>query len=236
MKISRLEVFFGFNNLIILKIVLIYLSFLSLLYFSFQPDKNDFKYKPPKKDFSLFIAAMLRNNEEIFDWWSEMILKIIEKVGRDKVFLSIYESFSQDGTSSKLLEFKQKVESLNIKSSIVVDGVDLDTLRKSYRRIERLSSLRNLALVEPLLKEYSKGNKYDRILFLNDIIFTEEDFWRLLYTRDGEYSVACGLDYYWSFYDTYATRDLKGNQILSGYYPFVENYEERNKVIILFVV
>lgn len=59
------------------------------------------------------------------------------------------------------------------------------------------------------------------VLFANDVYFTVADALRLLLTRDGDYDMACGMDFdLVKLYDVWVTRDLNGNH-LSGFYPFV---------------
>lgn len=49
-----------------------------------------------------------------------------------------------------------------------------------------------------------------RVLFINDIIFSAEDLLLLLHTNGGAFDMACGMDYYFNFYDTWVARDVSG--------------------------
>ncbi|CAG8953785.1 hypothetical protein HYFRA_00006677, partial [Hymenoscyphus fraxineus] len=88
------------------------------------------------------------------------------------------------------------------------------------RRISALAETRNKAM-EPLVNDESR--QWDRVLWINDVIFTNEDIATLLSTRDGNYAAACSLDFQnnaQTYYDTFALRDSAGNPTLSTHYPF----------------
>ena len=101
--------------------------------------------------------------------------------------------------------------------------------RLELRRIPYLARLRNLSL-KPLfdLEESSAANAtennkaFDKILFLNDVVFTTADIRTLLATRDGDYAAACSLDFQHppSYYDTFALRDIDGHEAASPTYPY----------------
>ena len=70
-----------------------------------------------------------------------------------------------------------------------------DTVKKpedmgGNNRINFLSAIRN-QILEPLVE---KGG-YDRVVFSNDIYIEPESWIDLLNTNDGEYDMACGLDF-----------------------------------------
>ena len=58
------------------------------------------------------------------------------------------------------------------------------------QRIPFLSALRNRVL-EPLIE----NGGYDKVIFSNDIFVEPETIIELVYTADGEYDMACGMDY-----------------------------------------
>ena len=58
------------------------------------------------------------------------------------------------------------------------------------RRIPYLARLRNLVM-EPLFEMKKSGQTVDKILFLNDVVFTNDNVRNLLSTRNGDYAPAC---------------------------------------------
>ena len=60
--------------------------------------------------------------------------------------------------------------------------IDTPRVRKELRRIPYLSRLRNWTL-EPLQELAQQGEKFDKVLFLNDVVFTVR-FWDQFWTRE----------------------------------------------------
>jgi hypothetical protein len=114
------------------------------------------------------------------------------------------------------------------------DHIDLDNLSKiqvlpneeRVKRIGYLAHVRNKA-IEPLVKN-STGMNFDKLLFLNDIVFSPADAADLLFSTnrgdDGatRYHAACAMDFInpFKFYDTFATRDAEGHGLGVPFFPF----------------
>lgn len=92
--------------------------------------------------------------------------------------------------------------------------MDLETLpsfqvlpgERRIKRKEYLAELRNKA-IEPLSNN-ATGMTFDKLLFLNDVIFSPHDAVDLLLaTNAGQYRAACAMDFInaFKFYDTFAT-------------------------------
>lgn len=108
-----------------------------------------------------------------------------------------------------------------------------DDKKLELRRIPYLARLRNLVM-EPMWAmangsfssassaEVQNKKKFDKILFLNDVVFTPADVATLLGTRNGSFAAACSLDFNKppSFYDTFALRDAEGANKLMKTWPF----------------
>lgn len=109
---------------------------------------------------------------------------------------------------------------MNIPHSIVTDDQPKFTT-DSIRRIVTLANVRNQALA-PLFDNTngSSSSSYDRIVYLNDIVFRLEDVVNLLDTNGGDFDAACGLDFFGRFYDVFATREIDGRWVGSGDYPY----------------
>lgn len=136
----------------------------------------------------IFVASTHWNNEIILrSHWNKAVLDLANDIGPENLFVSIYESGSWDDSKGALRELDAELERFGIQSKIVLDqSTHVDEMakppaksgwietprgRKELRRIPYLSGLRNLAL-EPLAELALNGDKFDKILFLNDVIFT----------------------------------------------------------------
>ncbi|KAI5304730.1 Glycosyl phosphatidyl inositol anchor synthesis [Ascosphaera pollenicola] len=182
-------------------------------------------------------AAILQNH------WSAAVLDLIRNLGPQNVYVSIYESGSWDTTKDLLRGLEKQLSDMGVENTVVLDETThMDIVnqpeppsisnpegwvrtprgKREVRRIPYLASVRNKSL-DPLQKMNKAGRKFDRILFLNDIIFTTADVINLLNTRNGSYAAACALDFAREnmFYDSFALRDLNGKMSYSSYYPYV---------------
>lgn len=156
--------------------------------------------------------------------WGETVLELIQMLGPENTFLSIYENDSPGGAAA-LEEFGKKVPCRN---EIVYDAhvplvefanVTMPDGTERMKRLSYLSEIRNRAL-RPLdmFREETGIEPFDKVLFLNDIAFNPVDAAQLLFNTnlgpDGRsnYLSACGLDYNnpFLFYDLYAQRDAEG--------------------------
>ncbi|KAF2861512.1 glycosyltransferase family 69 protein [Piedraia hortae CBS 480.64] len=110
------------------------------------------------------------------------------------------------------------------------------TLEKGHwvpRRIPYLARLRN-RVMEPLTElQRDEGKVFDKILWLNDVVFDTDDVKRLLATNDGVYAAACALDFKRppSFYDTFALRDWEGYAPISDVWPYFRSKTSRKPMI-----
>ncbi|KAK5998072.1 hypothetical protein PT974_00444 [Cladobotryum mycophilum] len=155
--------------------------------------------------------------------WGESLLELIDLIGNDNVYLSIYENDSGPEGEKALNSLKSK---LKCQYSLVYDRNttihDFPTITmpdgtKRLKRIAYLAELRNRAL-RPLDTLSEDGVRFDRILFLNDIAFHPMEAAHLLFSTnvglDGRahYLSVCGLDYStpFRFYDIFAMRDAEG--------------------------
>jgi hypothetical protein len=100
----------------------------------------------------------------------------------------------------------------------------LPTGEMRAKRIAFLAEVRNRAL-RPLR---SSPLKFDKLLFINDVIFSPIDAVQLLFSTNvdtngrSQYGAACAVDFInpFKFYDTFATRDLEGYSMGVPFYPW----------------
>lgn len=195
----------------------------------------------------VFIAASLydRGGDIAGGQWGRDVLELIELLGEENVFLSIYENDSGTKGESALREFEQQVK---CNKSVVfeehldladVPAVSLPDGSKRVKRIAYLAEVRNRAL-RPL--DEHGDIRYDKLLYLNDVVFDPVDALQLLFStnasEDGvaRYRAACSVDFInaFKFYDTFATRDLQGYSMGVPFYPWFTtagNGESRKDVL-----
>lgn len=195
----------------------------------------------------VFIAASLYDlgGELAGGQWGTQLLQLIDLLGDQNVFVSIYENDSGEEGQTALRELERQIgapksivfeEHLDPKEvpSVTIPGGD-----RRVKRIEYLAQVRNKAL-KPL--EDNPGTRYDKLLYLNDILFDPIDAVQLLFStnanEDGisQYRAACAVDFdnAFKFYDTYATRDLQGYSMGLPFFPWFStagNGESRRDVL-----
>lgn len=185
---------------------------------------------------TVFIAASLydRDGKLARGQWGKQLLQLIDLLGDSNVFLSIYENDSGKEGESALRELEQQISSP--KDIVFEQHLDFKSLpvviipggAKRVKRIEYLAQVRNRAL-QPL--DDHPQIRYDKLLYLNDILFDPIDTLQLLFStnanEDGvsQYRAACSVDFDnpFKFYDTYATRDLQGYSMGLPFFPWFSN-------------
>jgi hypothetical protein len=200
---------------------------------------------PPSNTRRIYIAAQHWNTARILrSHWNAALEALVQELGIDNVFVSIYESGSFDDTKGALRELDSTLERLQVKRSIMLSDLShADQITRQpadqgwiktpagqteLRRIPFLASIRNEVL-KPLEVAKAHGERFDTILFLNDVVFTTEDVLRLLDTNDGEYAAACSLDFSKppAFYDTFALRDSNGHEAVMKTWPYFQSHLSR---------
>lgn len=195
---------------------------------------------------TIYIVASLydRGGHLAGGQWGQSVLDLINLLGEDKVFLSIYENDSGKEGKSALQNFESKV-TCN-KSLVFEDHFDLKSLpsvtvpggSNRIKRIDYLAEVRNRAL-RPL---DDINRQYDKLLILNDIVFDPLDAINLLFSTNAseqgtaQYRAACAVDFVnpFKFYDTFATRDLHGYSMGVPFFPWFStagNGESRKDVL-----
>lgn len=141
---------------------------------------------PDVRGQKIFIASIHWNNEPILrSNWNLAVLNLVDYFGAENVYVSVYESGSWDDSKQALRALDNDLERKGVPRTVrlnetthademkqpVTDGwIQTPRGQKELRRIPYLSKLRNLAL-EPL-NYSSNGTRFDKVLFLNDVVFT----------------------------------------------------------------
>jgi len=143
---------------------------------------------PPALEERVFVASIFYNNEAVLrNDWIPAVLDLAKHLGPDNVFISVQESGSRDDSKGALRLLNDLLQDAGIRRRIVLDDTThKDELDKSpgptgwvhspqgrleLRRIPYLSRLRNFVL-EPLHELVKEGEHFDKVLFINDVVFT----------------------------------------------------------------
>jgi hypothetical protein len=136
----------------------------------------------------VYIASIQWNNEQILrGHWNDAVVALAKALGRDNVFITIYESGSWDDSKGALRELDTSLAVHDIRRNITLSEtthldeisvmesgsgwIDIPRGGRELRRIPYLSRLRNWAL-QPLQDLTRQGEQFDKVLFLNDVVFT----------------------------------------------------------------
>ncbi|KAI9877771.1 MAG: hypothetical protein M1830_000498 [Pleopsidium flavum] len=232
-------------------IVLLVFGFHDLLSLSRTPSRQRLhtvnRHKTSRE--KIFIASTHWNNGYVLkNHWNAAVVDLVKHFGPENIYISIYESGSWDDTKEALRVLDRELEDLQVQRTIVLDETShadelakppastgwIDTPRgkKELRRIPYLAKLRNLSL-KPLGELALNGITFDKVLFLNDVIFKTEDVVNLLLTRDGDYAAACSLDFSKppAYYDTFALRDSEGHEAVNPIFPYFRSRASRKAIM-----
>ncbi|EFY90951.1 polysaccharide export protein (CAP59) [Metarhizium acridum CQMa 102] len=154
---------------------------------------------PSRPHERIYIASMHFNNGAILkSHWNDAVIGLTETFGPKNVFVSIFESGSWDDSKEVLRELDRDLERRGVPHRVEVsdvthqdeldsadkgDGwIDTPRKKKELRRIPYLSRLRNKT-IKDLLHLHKQGVEFDKVLFLNDVVFTVEDVLTLMDTN-----------------------------------------------------
>ena len=229
------EIDYLFNNigsliwlficLILLRIAIYFYEIKYWVYFEDNPFDDS---KNPNKNKTMFyISAVIYNMEPIIqDWISEM-KQLIDYLGKDRVIVSIVENGDSKDKTRKYLNY---FENYLINNKVInIINTDKKETKEGVDRIRFLAKLRNRSL-DFLYRIVDLDFDNTKIIFFNDIIYRYEDILKLLFTNNGNYDTVCAMDYYESFYDTWASIGLDGKQF-RRYFPYFYNKEQQDAYI-----
>ena len=174
-----------------------------------------------------FIAANLFNSEHIMPQFSHALLRIADEVGHDRIFVSIYENNSKDRTPQLLHALDQRLAEKGVAHRIRTEVLP-DTFYHQDR-IQKLVTLRNraLELLYAEARDGLNGHSFDKLVFINDVFFTPETFYKLIRTENGQFDQACAVDYVkLGIYDTWVVRDANA-RAPRPLYPFFYSWRDQ---------
>lgn len=146
----------------------------------------------PRRDERIYIASMHWNNEAILrSHWNDAVVQVAKTWGPENVFVSVYESGSWDDSKGALRQLDRELDRLGVPRNITLSEtthkdeiespptkegwIDTPRNKRELRRVPYLARLRNLTL-KPLEDLARQGVTFDKVLFLNDVIFTVRCF------------------------------------------------------------
>ena len=181
----------------------------------------------------IFITASIydKSGNLLNGWWGQSLVNLIDLLGHDNVFVSIYENDSGKIGKAALDLFKSRLpceHEVLFEDHIPESEFPTVTLPDGTERLKRmryLAEVRNRAL-RPL--DRPSNVTYDRVLSLNDVAFDPVEIAQLLFNTNADddgkadYLAACSVDFEnpVKFYDTIATRDLEGYSTGIIFYPW----------------
>ncbi|EFQ29377.1 hypothetical protein CGRA01v4_05130 [Colletotrichum graminicola] len=237
----------GLRNLVLVFAVYTFLEALRVQRLVTGAPRHD--PKRPRRVERVYIAGMHYNDAALIrDHWAGAVLALVEALGRDNVFVSVYESGSWDDSKAALLALDEELGRRGVRRNVVLDDrthqeeveavpaqgearegwITTPRGKREMRRIPFLARLRNLTLKD-LWKLGGEGEVFDKVLFLNDVVFTTDDVLALLDTNNGLYGAACSLDFSQPpyYYDTFALRDSAGQGHLMQTWPYFRSQVSR---------
>ena len=172
---------------------------------------NDVEHISILRTKRLFIAFNLKNNADLMPHFISELLRLVEHLDRDKVFVSVYESGSHDMTPQWMEVLSRVLVALEVPHRVVFGDLSDRLTKSSQNRIKFLANVRNRALEPlpvvqpdgslgpvnpdaPVIARDADGSPsvFDQVVFLNDVYFCLGDIARL--SANGA-DMACGLDF-----------------------------------------
>ncbi len=221
---SLLDRIYSWKKMIFIFLLLV---FIKVSVFLIQDNTIPLSYHNKIRTKKYFICANIFNNEKILDDWSSELLKLINYMGPESVYVSIFENADSTDRSVEKLKFLEgQLNQIGVRNKIYTHKV---YNKQYFSRIKFLELLRNI-VIKPLYDDIDWYSEEFLIVFFNDIVYKYQDIVKLIMTNDMKYDMACGLDFSYGFYDTWVTRDLKGAQLYNSY-PYFRDRNAQNRLI-----
>ena len=183
--------------------------------------------KKNDKNTVYYICSVVYNIEPMIKDWLEEMKKLIDYLGPENVIVSIYENGdSTDKTKKYLNFFENYLLNNKVSNSIIRDRVEQ---KEGLDHRKYLAKLRNRAL-DFLYQNKNLDFSNTKIIFFNEIIYRYEDIVKLVFTNDGNYDAACGMDFNDKFYVAKNSKELDGKRF-GRYFPYMHNKESQDAYI-----
>ncbi|KAG9122678.1 hypothetical protein FRC07_000853 [Ceratobasidium sp. 392] len=165
------------------------------------PDKE--RYAELRQGGRIFVAINLLQNEELMPTLVRELLALLEELGPERVFVSIYENASMDLTVMHLRLLCKILDAVGAPYRVIARGLTELQQKEHGHRISRLAYLRNTVLEPLFLAQNSTSqtphDSFETVIFLNDVFFCHA-------------TQACGLDFgpRGLVYDRWVLRTIRG--------------------------
>ncbi|KAF2128532.1 glycosyltransferase family 69 protein [Dothidotthia symphoricarpi CBS 119687] len=237
--------------MVLVAIILFITDSLYLVFLGRLPERALLASTPTNHE-RIFIASIHWNNEAILrSHWNKAVVELVKSLGPKNVFVVVLESGSWDDSKGALRELDAELAQLDVPRSIMLEETThADEMhrtpspnetgwawtsrgRKELRRIPYLANLRNRVMLEMLKAVEGNAQSFDKVVWLNDVVFTTKDVVTLLSTNGGEYATACSLDFSRPplYYDTFALRDISGAKTITQTWPYFSNSVSRRAIV-----
>ncbi|KAK8050356.1 polysaccharide export protein [Apiospora phragmitis] len=181
---------------------------------------------------SVFLVSVHRNTEKIQrEAWNEAVLGLVDYLGAPNVHFSA-EGLDARGVTNDIslgMTVWEQLDEIDARPDPTAPrepGWIWNAPEDQFelRRIPYLSRVRNQAMA-PLKQLEEQGRRFDKVLWLNDVVFDTQDIVTLFETRDGDYAAVCSMDFKAPplYYDTFALRDDMGLKTGSLYWPWFQS-------------
>ncbi|VDB99758.1 unnamed protein product [Peniophora sp. CBMAI 1063] len=194
-----------------------------------EPWHNE-RYASLRNSSNVFLAMNLHDNEEVLPTFFQEIPKLLDFLGPERVFISIYENGSSDRTPRLLRHFDELLKEMGAPHRIITEGTARASDKEDGHRINFLAAVRNIAM-EPLYSGSAAallpdGGPFDDVLWINDVFHCTADVLEVLYQRRVQSATqACALDWgVWGdqvIYDRWVLRPMSGS-VLYDYNEIVD--------------
>lgn len=153
----------------------------------FRPSPDHPLNRPSSRG-RIYIASIQSNTETLLRrHWNHAVVELARTLGPENVFVSVWESGSEDDTEDALQDLDHGLHRFGIPRNITLGFPTVEqtsrTAAKDHgwmagtheireqRRIPHLARRRNASL-QPFYNLLANGITFDRILFLEDVVFT----------------------------------------------------------------
>lgn len=168
----------------------------------------------------LYFASVLKDAERLMPQLVVQVCRLALRLPNGALFVSIYESGSQDQTPQWLLLLKELLDLLRCPNRLVIHGAVRQ--RNGESKSQFVARLRN-AVLEPLRS--FEAWRVERVVFVDDVFFCAQQILRLEALQG---DVVCGMDFVsasasrsWGgeaplmFRDVWASIDITGRHFRS---------------------
>ncbi|KAG8746448.1 hypothetical protein FRC10_004887 [Ceratobasidium sp. 414] len=181
------------------------------------PASDKKRYSDLQSGGRVFVAINLLQNEDLMPTLVRQLLALLEELGPERVFVSIYENASMDLTVMHLRLLCKVLDAVGTPYRVIARGLVEPQQKEHGHRISRLAYLRNTVL-EPLFftqnsTSATQSDPFETVVFLNDVFFCHGDVLELLLQKKRNHaSQACGLDFgpRGLVYDRWVLRTMRG--------------------------